>query len=61
MEVADYGLLNTSVSGDLQMKKKMLMLALATLAIVWVAQVEVRQSPPQPDCTLDPELCQGAK
>ncbi len=43
------------------MKKLMYAVALATLAIVWVAQVEVRQSPPQPDCALDPELCQGAK
>jgi len=38
-------------------QKLMYVMAVATLAIVWVAQVEVRQSPPQPDCAGFPELC----
>ena len=40
------------------MKRIMYAMALATLAIVWVSQIEILQAPPEPNCTLDPELCQ---
>lgn len=37
-------------------------LAVLTLAVLTFAKVgEVRQSPPEPNCTLDPELCNKGK
>lgn len=41
------------------MKDRMFyMLAVITLAVLTFAKIgEVRQSPPEPNCTLDPELC----
>lgn len=39
------------------MKKLFCLAGVLTLAIVWATGVEVRQAPPEPNCTLDPELC----
>jgi len=40
------------------MKQKMVyVLALATIMLAYGFGVEVRQSPPQPDCAGFPELC----
>ena len=43
------------------MKKRNLIATLAFLVVaaIYFSGVEVRQSPPVPDCALDPELCQG--
>lgn len=39
------------------MNRIMLLLAAATLAMIVLAGGSVRQSPPEPNCTLEPELC----
>lgn len=39
------------------MNRITLLLAAVTLALIVMAGGSVRQSPPEPNCTLEPELC----
>lgn len=39
------------------MNRIMLLLAATTLVMIVLAGGSVRQSPPEPNCTLEPELC----
>jgi len=55
---APYSSESNPIVQEISMKQKMVyVLALATIMLAYGFGVEVRQSPPQPDCAGFPELC----